>query len=386
MIAIFLPSDQKRKTFENYNKKHLEINFRLKKNYQTENFNLDDQCVLTYYKKDISSDPTIFSTIYRRNWWPVGVYRILNRVWQYPRVTKLEKSINDGLYEMIQAQLEWCLNRVDFKTAIITRYKNKRLFDKIQKDLANRSIFFQKSKKRIWVSNEMSLESCQDVLYYGDQSVIEKWDLDFKIRILSLNDIEQIKDLYYKNFDALSERNKKKTGVPLEKNQKFYQITNQYFSALEKYYLLDEDQDHIMFGLFSNNKLLAFVGARYDLSGEFQDSWVISYLKSSPDSDIVINSGLRQLWLHIFQYSESRGKIRWHTITDKTNHSKFNAFGKKLVPEIDNRYNFYTLCEIPAGAKSDIDWVYAMMGRMIHHDKDYIVRTGILKASVNNDK
>lgn len=205
-----------------------------------------------------------------------------------------------------------------------------------------------------------------------------------QVKILTSEYYLQIKDIYYRNFDSISKKQSKKTGEGIAKDEHFYKMTELWFSAIERYYLSDKDVDHILMGLFQEDQLLAYVAIRYDLPEEWNDSWVVSYLKADPEINVMSNGGLRLLWLEMFSYSESLGKIRWHTITEKKRHRAFDAFGIKVVPEINNRYDFYTLCEIPANTRSDIDWVYAMMGRVIHTHKDYIVRTGVLKAEYQN--
>ena len=200
-----------------------------------------------------------------------------------------------------------------------------------------------------------------------------------QVKILTRDHFFQIKDIYYRNFDSISKKQTKKTGEGISKDEHFYKMTDLWFSAVEKYYLSEEDTDHILMGIFQEEQLLAYVAIRYDLPQEWNDGWVVSYLKADPKINVMSNGGLRLLWLEMFSYSESRGKHRWHTITEKKRHRAFDAFGIKVVPEINNRYDFYTLCEIPANTISNIDWVYAMMGRVTHTHKDYIVRTGVLK-------
>jgi hypothetical protein len=202
------------------------------------------------------------------------------------------------------------------------------------------------------------------------------------IKILSAEHYKSIEQIFHDNFEAVSNRQFKKIGVAYPKDELYVKMTALWFSALTKYYLNTDDTDHVLMGLFVDNTLAAYVAVRYDLPDQYNDGWVVSYLKADPAINIINNGGLRQLWIEMFDYSESRGKKRWHTITEKKRHSAFDAFGIKVVPEINNRYDFYTLCDVPRGTKSDIDWVYAMMGKMIHYDKDYIVRTGILKTTI----
>lgn len=175
MIENFVPTDPRRTIFEQYKDIQSTTPSRLVLNY-SKWFNLDEQEMLTMYRHTASTNPTIFSTIYRRDWWPIGSYRILNRVWQYPRVTKVEKTINDGLYEMIEHQLTWCKQQPEFKVAIISRNKNTRLFDKMQLDLSYRGLEFSQYEK-LWVCEGSEADCLQQILYHGDSSVFEHWNL-----------------------------------------------------------------------------------------------------------------------------------------------------------------------------------------------------------------
>lgn len=199
------------------------------------------------------------------------------------------------------------------------------------------------------------------------------------VRILTDKDSPKIEDIYHRNFDSVSKKHYLKTGSYLEKDQLYEKMTALWFSALYRYYLNPKDDQHILLGLFEESTLVAYVAIRFDLPSGYENGWVVSYLKADPDVNIIKNNGMRLLWLEMFAYSENLGKTKWYTITEKKRHEAFDAFGIKVVPEINNRYEYSTVCEIPAGTRSDIDWIFAMMGRIIHQDKDYIVRVGTLK-------
>lgn len=175
MVELFDSRDPRRYIFEHYKKIQSNLPSKLALNYSDERFNLDEQEILTYFKKSPTQDPTIFSTVYRREWWPEGSYRILNRTWQYPRVTVVQKTINDGLYEMVSEQISWCKKQPNFRIAIITRNKNKRLFFKMIKDLKKINLDFFIGEN-IWVCEGTALDCYQHVLYYGDKSVLKEWN------------------------------------------------------------------------------------------------------------------------------------------------------------------------------------------------------------------
>ncbi|MEY4333966.1 MAG: hypothetical protein RLZZ196_2709 [Bacteroidota bacterium] len=198
------------------------------------------------------------------------------------------------------------------------------------------------------------------------------------VRHLNYSDLPDIERIFYANNEWIERKNNLR-GKKVMSKEKLSHLVPLWFAALNKWYLDPDDDDHILLGLFDNDVLQAYVGIRYDLPGEFKDGWVVSYLKSDPRINLIKNGGMRLLWIEMFNYSESIGKKRWHTITEKTRHRAFDAFGKRLVPEIDQRYEYYTLCEIPAGTRPREDWIFSMMGRTIQEETDYIVRTGVLK-------
>ena len=198
------------------------------------------------------------------------------------------------------------------------------------------------------------------------------------VRHLNYDDLPEIERIFYSNKSAVEERNLKKQKITMS-SEKLAHLIPLWFDAMKKWYLNPKDDQHILLGLEEENRILAYVGIRLDLPGEYSDGWVVSYLKADPNINLIRNGGMKMLWLEMFKYAEDRGKIRWHTITEKKRHKAFDAFGKKLVPEIDNRYEYYTLCEILPGEKPKDDWIFSMMGRTIQETTAFIVRTGILK-------
>ena len=198
------------------------------------------------------------------------------------------------------------------------------------------------------------------------------------VRHLTLTDLPEVERIFYANNDAVSKKNKIR-GKTVMPSEKLSHLIPMWLNAMNKWYLNPDDQDHVLLGLVEGPILLAYVGIRYDLPTEYADSWIVSWLKADPEINLIKNGGMKMLWSEMFNYSESIGKKRWHTITEKNRHRAFDSFGKKLVPEINDRYTYHTLCEIPAGTKPAEDWIFAMMGRTIQEESDYIVRTGVLK-------
>jgi hypothetical protein len=204
------------------------------------------------------------------------------------------------------------------------------------------------------------------------------------VNILSLKDLPEISQVFYDSTKEEQIRNLKR-GLPPQTDEEVklsHEMTSKWFWSINNWYLNDLDHQHILFGVFEKEKLLAFVGARLDLPEEYKSGWVVSWLKSDPAFNIVSTGAITILWKYMFNYIEGLGKTQWHTLVEQGRHKAFDSFGKKLVSDIDDRYEYHTLCEIPRGTRSNIDWVYAMMGRQILDNKDYIVRTGTLKSSI----
>jgi len=77
MIRIFSATDELISVFDQYRKQQELSGDKLSSNFKLENFRYADQEVFTIGYKD--NNPYLFSTIFRRPWWPHGAYRILNR-------------------------------------------------------------------------------------------------------------------------------------------------------------------------------------------------------------------------------------------------------------------------------------------------------------------
>jgi hypothetical protein len=176
MLFLFDHNDPLVSVFDKY--RHIQENSgtRLSINYSKGYFAPEEQSVFSFYVNEIdSTEPSLFSTICKRDSWPSGVYRILNRTWQYPRVTRVEKTIHEGLYDMVEEQVKWCKQQPDFRAAIITRSRNVRLFERMRKDLLQRDLEFHYGGK-VWVCSGSAEDCYQHVLYYGDDEIFKEWN------------------------------------------------------------------------------------------------------------------------------------------------------------------------------------------------------------------
>lgn len=149
----------------------------LRDNYKLENLEIDKQEVFTIGFKN--NEPFLFSSIYRRSYWPVGCYRILNRLWKVDSDSAVNTNI-DKLYTiMIAHQLTWLKeNKKDFKTAIITRNRNsKHTLELLSKHVNEIGLDFNVYNKKIRVCKGDDYNCLQDVLFYGNKELLDSWKI-----------------------------------------------------------------------------------------------------------------------------------------------------------------------------------------------------------------
>lgn len=145
-------------------------------NYTLDNFKFEDQTAFSIGYKN--NKPYLFSTIFRRPWWPLGVYRILNRTWKISRQDNLSKAIDPIFLDMVDSQLAWLRDNSNFEVAIISREHNSRNTLINVRDLLNiRGHKFSLHDSRIWVCKGPSDNCFQDILYTGKGEIVSTWKL-----------------------------------------------------------------------------------------------------------------------------------------------------------------------------------------------------------------
>jgi hypothetical protein len=207
------------------------------------------------------------------------------------------------------------------------------------------------------------------------------------VRLLDVNDFKQVEKIYYDSF--ISDRKRKELrNIEVEKDfDKIEKVDKKWFDAIYNLYLNPKDTDHPMWGVFDDNdKLLVYTGVRLDLPGIWNDGFCFAWMKGDPAVNNVRNGAMYLMLKTAYDYCESIGKTKWYWIIEKDRHSRYNALAIKSTKFIDDRWDPYTLCEIPRGHKPDIEWVWSMIGRMPSTDTDYIVRAGSLKKHLLNSK
>ena len=159
--------DNRKKLIDLYSEK-------LINNYKVENFNYLEQTAFSIGYKD--KKPYLFSTIFRRDWWPIGCYRILNRTWKLSRQHHISKEIDPLFKEMVENQTTWLYKNLDPTAVFISREHNSRNTLINVRDYLNTGEYkFTLLEERIQVSQGNPVLACQDILFTGNVKVFKSW-------------------------------------------------------------------------------------------------------------------------------------------------------------------------------------------------------------------
>ena len=110
------------------------------------------------------------STVARKEDWPVGVYRILNRVFTPAPKNVFTKRIEPYWISMIAQQLEFCKELTDFRCAIISRQMGyKRTLNQLAGYIRASGIDCAVWDKAVWTCEDFTNPQCQqNVLAVGE--------------------------------------------------------------------------------------------------------------------------------------------------------------------------------------------------------------------------
>lgn len=212
----------------------------------------------------------------------------------------------------------------------------------------------------------INLESNIDLI-----KVIDNKDLFTLLSALKVESLNQEERTRLENFI-------KESLNPSNISSRLDAFWQMWISGMKKYYL-NGDKDHVLYGYFLDDKLVAQGGYRCDLPKPWNDGWLIVYLKSDPLIKDTFGY-LKIIWNQIYLDCESRGFKRWHCLIEPDRQKKFDAWYRKTLLDINDRYNYVTTLEIAKGTKPEIDWVFGALGRQ-PASVDFILRTGIRKVN-----
>lgn len=130
----------------------------------------DTKEIIAYTMSMEGKNVYLCSTIGRKDYWPAGTYRVLNRLFKGTPQDIVTKNITHIWHEHVEAQINFLKTVPDFRTAIISRKQGyRRALSKFKNELLEWDMKFTLSNKPIWVCNDCANPDClQDVLFYGE--------------------------------------------------------------------------------------------------------------------------------------------------------------------------------------------------------------------------
>lgn len=202
--------------------------------------------------------------------------------------------------------------------------------------------------------------------------------MNIELRRLDMLDIQELRNLFIECHTAEVKRESVKKNLNeqtiLDQLPAYW---DKWIPGITKYYLSHNDDAHLMYGVFEDDRLMCILGWRSDLPVPYDKDWVVMYLKSVPDINAT-RTYFPMLWRAMYEKCESSGLVRIHGLYEPHRISKYDAFSRKRAPDIDDRYTYETTMFIPAGTRPEVDWVWAMLGKQTHK-VDFIIRTGTKK-------
>lgn len=141
-------------------------------NYK-DNFNKSE--IIAYSMSCDLDEVYLCSSIARKEYWPIGVYRVLNRVFKPVPKDVFTKSIEDFWTDQIEQQINFCKTLPDFKTAIVSRKLGyKRTLGQLQSYLTHRDIESTLWDSPVWVCNDYDNPECQqNILAIGPHTAAD---------------------------------------------------------------------------------------------------------------------------------------------------------------------------------------------------------------------
>ncbi len=147
---------------------------RLAKNYSDDFYKFSVAFTIAFNDQQ---EPEICSSIARRACWPLGVYRIMNRLWKTEnhRVAH-SKFISEAMAGNARSQIDWLKNNADCKLLFISREKSNWMQWVSDKFLSQYDIKFEIAKnKYLTCPNELDSSCWQNIIYIGDHTYLDHW-------------------------------------------------------------------------------------------------------------------------------------------------------------------------------------------------------------------
>jgi hypothetical protein len=146
---------------------------RLWKNYSRRAFKF--ATALTIHWNDLG-EPEMCSSIASRNCWPVGAYRILNRLWKSSNKINYPRIMSPSFAETAKSQIAWLKENTDCKLVFISRQTDnwENWVIKNFRDVYGMD-FNTDNYKYLTCFSECNPTCWQKIIYNGDVTLLESW-------------------------------------------------------------------------------------------------------------------------------------------------------------------------------------------------------------------
>jgi hypothetical protein len=120
--------------------------------------------------------PEMCSTVASRDCWPVGAYRILNRLWKHSNKITYPRVMSPSFGQSAQSQINWLQENTDCKLYFISRQTENwqewvmRNFKDVYK-----LNFKMDNYKYLTCPNECDDTCWQNIVYAGDEQLLAQW-------------------------------------------------------------------------------------------------------------------------------------------------------------------------------------------------------------------
>lgn len=151
-----------------------DLDHRLRENYTKDFYKFSIAFTIAFNDKD---EPEICSSIAKRDCWPNGAYRILNRLWKTKNHRIIHsKFISQAMAENTISQIEWLKENTNYSLYFISRESPHWMKWTADRFLSQYGLEFNLGiNKYLTCPNEMDKSCWQYILYNGDISIFEKW-------------------------------------------------------------------------------------------------------------------------------------------------------------------------------------------------------------------
>ena len=146
---------------------------RLWKNYSKESF--DTAIALTICFND-NNEPEMCSSISNRDCWPLGAYRILNRLWKHSNKISYPRVMSDSFGKTAQSQITWLQNNTNYQLYFISRQTDNwenwcinNFHDRFE------LLFKTDNYKYLTCPNECDTTCWQKIIYNGNENLLTQW-------------------------------------------------------------------------------------------------------------------------------------------------------------------------------------------------------------------